>query len=73
MRRFIEEIRVVTPQIAEKIIAALETRSEDRRDPVYEVDVFDSRGYDPCSNKAHDDRYIDTVLLKIFVMEEIVK
>ena len=73
MRRFIEEIRVTDPQIAEKIIVALETRSEDRRDPVYEVDMFNTQTYDPCSSKSREERYGECVLLKIFVREELVK
>lgn len=73
MRRFIEEFRVVDPRIAEKIIAALETKSDDKRDPVYEVDVYNSQMYDPVSNVAKEDRYRDTILIKVFVREELVQ
>ena len=71
MRRFVEEIKVTDPQIAEKIVVALETRSYDASDPVYEVDMFEGTSYDPISNKNVIERSCH--VLKIFAREELAK
>lgn len=77
MRRFIEEIQVRDPMIANKIIAALEAKPDDEKDPVYkreprnnyEVEMYEHhRVWDPCKNKSDDYPYIS---LKIFVREDV--
>lgn len=67
MRRFIEEIQVGNPMIADKIITALETRSENKNDPVFEVDMYGGFEYDPCAKPGDRSR---GCVLKIFVREE---
>lgn len=69
MRRFVEEIRVKDPQIAEKIIAALETRKEGSYDPAYEVDMFISEGIEPV--REREARCVEVVSLKIFIREDL--
>ncbi len=69
MRRFIEEIRVKDPKIAVKIIAALETRKEGSYDPVYEVDMFITEGFEPVRDR--EARCVDVTSLKIFIREDI--
>lgn len=71
MRRFVEEIRVTTPEIAEKIITALETRIDDKHDPVYEVDMFVDNGFDPCTGKRASSGY--SCIIKIFAREDVTK
>ena len=72
MRRFIEEFKVKDPNIAYRIAAALETRDEsNRRDPVYEVDVYPVEGFErDCQNErmVHS---IEVSLIKIFIREDI--
>lgn len=70
MRRFIEEIKVQDPMIAEKIVKALETRGEDKNSPVYEVDMFEgTKIVDPCSGRNVTEK--NCSVLKIFVREEV--
>ena len=77
MRRFIEEIRVQDPDIARKIIEALEAKPEDDSYSrctvwprnIYEVDVYEHyRDPGPMRNKPDEHGY---VLLKIFVREDV--
>ena len=70
MRRFVEEIRVQDPMVAERIIKALETKSEDKRDPVFEIDMFDGDPYEPISNKARSSERPYCVL-RIFLKEDL--
>lgn len=76
MRRFIEEITVRDPDIASRIIHALEGKkeksSEDAhstirtREPAYEVDLYEEAGgRDPLSN-----RVCECIRLKVFVRED---
>lgn len=73
MRRFVEEIKLTDPLIAEKIVKALETRDVDKRTETYkgleyEVDMYEhGRDYDPCRNKPDERGYI---ILKIFIKEK---
>lgn len=70
MRRFIEEIKVQDPMIAEKIVKALETKSEDKHEPVFEIDMYAHPMYDPNISRK-DDRYGECIAIKIFIREDL--
>lgn len=69
MRRFVDEIQVTDPDLAQDIIYALESKNAPSK-ANYEVELYDRMSQDdPLSNRKMACRFV----LKIFIKEELKK